>query len=220
MKKTFLLIVALVLLLAPLLAYFFNFRSFEISKDIKDWADFGSYLNGTFMPLIVLAGSIITWRLGIISESRNKTTLKLDQQKHRPLMHLSYYDAEDKIEIKIENKGLGALTITNYQLINLLTKESKGGIFECLPEVRRGYFENYSGNQNNYVLKANEEKQLLLLEKRDTEKNEDFIKDVERVRIELAKYKVVIDYKDVYDTQMPTYERSLEWFGRNSKNKK
>ena len=31
----------------------------------------------------------------------------------------------------------------------------------------------------------------------------------------LCNYKICIEYKDVFDKKLPSYERSLEWFGRN-----
>jgi len=213
-NRNVILIISSILILAPLAIYLFHFRSQPISYETATWGQFGDYLNGTFMPIIALVGIVVTLLLGIISEKRNETNLKIEQQKQRPLLHLGYFDAEDHIRLFIRNKGNGPLIITNYRLTNLQTGEEKQGVFDCLPLIK-GYFNNYTGNQNNTVLSADEESELFLFEKSETEIIDTFDIDKGLIRAELSKYKVVVDYKDVYDNSMPTYERSLKWFARN-----
>lgn len=213
-RNAILIIFSILLLLTPLAFYLFHFWKQPMSNETAIWGQFGDYLNGTFMPIIAFAGIVVTFSLGIISEKRNNTNLKIEQQKQRPLLHLGYFDAENHISLFIKNKGNGPLIITNYRLANLQTGEEKQGIYDCLPLIK-GHFNNYTGSQNNTVLSAGEESELFLFEKSESEIIDTFDVNKALIRAELSKYKVVVDYKDVYDNSMPTYERSLIWFARN-----
>lgn len=220
MKKSLhicLLVFAFILLPTPFILYVWNFWGHDLSENTEIWGHFGNFLNGTFMPLIALTGIIITLILGIISNRRDKTKLELDQQKQRPLLHVGYFDAENYLKIFMKNKGNGPLIIQKYRIVNLETDESKLGIFDCLPKTGC-HFDNYTGNQENTVLSADEEQEILLFEY-DEEKNdkelEKFKSDIEKIRKSLGQYKIVVEYKDVYNNLMPKYERSLAWFNRN-----
>jgi hypothetical protein len=206
--------ICLILLLLPLGVYYIHFRNQQISYSTETWGQFGEYLNGTFMPLIALVGVMVTLMLGLISEERNKNNLKIEQQKQRPLLHIGYFDYEDRLSLFMRNKGNGPLIITNYKLLNLQNGETRAGIFETLPATER-LFDNYTGNQNNTVLEIGEETTLFLFEQTDEENIEEFGHERDLIREALCQYKIVVNYKDVYDNSMPTYERSLEWFGRN-----
>ncbi|HDM8140754.1 TPA: hypothetical protein P0E12_005048 [Vibrio harveyi] len=46
---------AIIILLVPIAIYVFSFRDFGISRDNEDWANFGSYLAGTYTLLASLA---------------------------------------------------------------------------------------------------------------------------------------------------------------------
>ncbi|MBK6783795.1 MAG: hypothetical protein IPG79_08500 [Saprospiraceae bacterium] len=97
--KFWIFILTIVLLLTPIGVYLCKFSSGHLSNDTEAWGQFGDYLNGTFMPMIALIGIIITYYLGMISEARNVANIKLDQQKHRPLLHVGYYDKKHEISI-------------------------------------------------------------------------------------------------------------------------
>ena len=208
-KKIAIFIVLALFVSAPLIIYLIHFCGQSLSDDTETWGQFGDYLNGTFMPIIALVGIIVTFLLGLISDRRNESNLKIEQQKQRPLLYLHYYDSEETLKICLYNKGNGPLIITNYRLVNLRTEQEKSSIFSILPEIDRHY-DDYTGNQNNRVLIAGEEMLLFLY---NTSANDEENKRL--IRQALSQYKVVVDYKDVYDNQMPTYERSLDWFGRN-----
>ena len=206
--KVFLVLFWILLIITPIVLYLLNFRDQIISKDTQTWGHFGDYLNGTFMPLIALTGVIVTLALHIISDRRNETNLKIEQQKQRPLLHIGYYDFEDKIQIFMKNKGIGPLLIENYRVVNVHTNKSFEGLFECLPKKDISY-DNYTGNKNNTVLSPDETDELLLFTKKSNKKGK------EQIRKALSVLKIVVDYKDVYNNSMPTYERSLKWFGRS-----
>src|SRR5690606_12807120 len=111
-NKKLIIIISALLLLTPLTIYLTHFYGQSLSNDTETWGHFGDYLNGTFMPIIALVGIIVTLLLGLISEERNESNLKIEQQKQRPLLHLGYFDSEDIIRIFLKNKGNGPLIIT------------------------------------------------------------------------------------------------------------
>jgi hypothetical protein len=207
-------ILGVIFLITPIIFYTINFWGINLSNDTKHWAEFGDYLNGTFMPLIALAGVAVTLLLGIISEMRNSTNIKIEQQKHRPLLHIGYFDAENYLRIFLKNKGNGPLIITNYRLKLIKSDQEQPSIFTCLPKIE-GTYNNYTGNQNNVVVAPDEKIELFLFKQSKESNSDTFERDKLVIRSSLSQYKFIIDYKDVYENPMPTYERSLEWFGRN-----
>lgn len=216
--KYLILFFAITLLLLPAVIYYYNFQNFQLSSDTETWGQFGDYLNGTFMPIIALTGVIVTLFLGIISENRNNTNLKIEQQKQRPLLHIGYFDGESKILILIKNKGSGPLIITNYFLLNITDNTKVDSIFEVLPPLDISY-NNFSPNLSNYVLSADEEMELLSIELTEEDFNDEEIINIfesgrEQIRSVISKFKIIVEYNDVFGNKMPKYERSLEWFGR------
>src|SRR5690606_6938027 len=130
--------------------------------------------------IIALVGIIVTLLLGLISEERNESNLKIEQQKQRPLLHLGYFDSEDIIRIFLKNKGNGPLIITNYRLVNMQTEAQTQGVFNILPQIK-GHFNNYTGNQNNTVLSVDEETELFLYKPLEDE-DENIVENKELIR--------------------------------------
>jgi hypothetical protein len=214
MKKMLVGIVLAVLVVTPLLVYAIHFFRYPLSNKTETWGQFGDYLNGTSMPLIALIGVLVTFLLGIISEKRNKANIEIEQLKQRPLLHIGYFDGEDHLRIFMKNKGSGPLIINGYRLMSLNSKQEIPSIFDCLPGITTD-FNNYTGNQENTVLSANEEYELFLYQRDKGDNPQEFSSNRDKIRKSLAQFKIVVDYKDVYDNSMPTYERSLKWFGRH-----
>ena len=62
-------------------------------------------------------------------------------------------------------------------------------------------------------MKSNEKFQLFLFESENN--NENSAEYIRRIRENISKYKISIEYQDVYENIMPKSERNLIWFGRN-----
>ena len=205
-------IIVLALMSLPFVFYYLKFKNFPISNNPENWAQFGDYLNGTFMPLIALAGVIITFMLGIIAERRNDINLKIEQEKHRPLLNIDYWYGTKKIQISMKNKGNGPLLINEFKVLNK-NGEDVTGIYYILPPLYNLY-DNFTGNQNNKVLGVGEETNLLLFELNDKKKEAKWGNDIEDLRQVLKNLKIVVNYSDVYGNPL-NYERDLRWFGRD-----
>lgn len=211
-KGTLFIIISLILLIIPVFAYVLNFWELYISKDTQLWGNFGDYLNGTFMPIIALLGVLVTYYLGIISDKRNASNIKIEQLKHRPILHIGYFDAENYLEIFLENKGNGPLIIKDYKIINEKNNSEENRIFDCLPKLTNDDYDNYTGNIKDIVMKADEKFQLFLYT--GDENSKTFIENREEIRKYISKFKISAKYQDVYENLMPIAERSLIWFGR------
>jgi hypothetical protein len=205
-------IIVLALMSFPFICYYLNFKDFSISNNPESWAQFGDYLNGTFMPLIALAGVVITFMLGIIAERRNDINLKIEQEKHRPLLNIDYWYGTQKIQITMKNKGNGPLLINEFRVLDKNGKDATG-IYYVLPPLHNLY-DDFTGNQNNKVLGVGEEATLLLFEFNDKKKKAKWESDIEELRHVLKNLKIVINYSDVYGNPL-NYERDLQWFGRD-----
>lgn len=213
MKKNYL-VLSFAFIILPLFCYYLNFRNTSLSKNPEAWAYFGDFLNGIYTPLIALAGIIVTYYLGIISDRRNDSNLKIEQQKHRPILHIAYWDAENSIKISIHNKGNGPLVISDCKFIDInQCNIIKHRIYDCIPDLVGDSYDNYTGNIMGIVLKADEEFELFSYE-RDIE-DVGTIHNKSEIRKQLSRYKIAIKYMDVYENVMPVAERSLIWFGRH-----
>lgn len=212
--KISLLVTGTIMLLLPLLFYFIHFRHGILSSETETWGQFGDYLNGTFMPIIAVVGILVTFLLGAISEKRNESNVQIQQLKQRPILHIGYWDYEHLIRVFMINKGKGPLLIEEFKVIDITKKDiDLRGLFYGLSPLYN-YFDNYTGNMNNFVLSPNEEVDLLTFEFNDKKIESFFESDIENIRNNLKKLKIVVHYSDVYNNKMPVYERSLEWFGR------
>ncbi len=208
-------IAGVTLMLFPFISYYYNFRRFPISDNPEKWAQFGDYLNGTFMPLIALMGIIITFMLGLISDKRNKINVQIEQEKHKPMLNIDYWDGEHMIYLKMTNKGSGPLIITNYQ-VNSNKKDAKG-LYWVIPPIF-GSYRNFTGNQKDKVLGPGEEAELLLMEyDKGSVTSNQWASNLKDLRSVLKNVEIIVDYDDVYGKRMLTYKRTLEWFGREKR---
>lgn len=203
---------ATTLVLLPLIIYVINFRNGSFSHDNDDWSKFGDYLSGFFSSLIALLGIAATYYLGIISEKRNNNNALVEKLKHRAILHIGYWDAQQKMNIFIQNKGNGPLIIKKYEFINIINNQIHNKIFDILPKLtKEDRYTNYTGNLTEIVLTPGEIHQLFSFE---NSKNPENRKNIRKI---LKDYKISIEYNDVYNEKMPPAKRDLSWFGRNIK---
>lgn len=179
-----------------------------------DYSDngFTSFFKNNLTSVVTLIGVFVTLSLGLITYLKDRTTIKIAQQKERPLACIWYRDNTDSAIVFLENKGIGPMIINKYYLEDLTNSKIRlNGIYDVFRKYRKA-IHYHTGNQNNSVLYPKERIKLFFLDKNDVDLDTLILNALKR---ELALYKVVIEYSDVYDNNMPTYERSLEWFGRN-----
>ncbi|SFH33679.1 hypothetical protein [Pedobacter insulae] len=208
-------ITLLILAFSPALVYMSKFKSGGLSSKNIDWSQFGIYLSGTLSPVIALTGAILTFTLGFVSNRHNQTLLKKQEREKRPLINVSFMDKDTSITIALHNKGLGPMIITKYLIENEKTNQEKSGVFDWIESLPCQYG-NYTGNQDNLVLREGEKRNLLRLEGELSDVS--FINHRDRLRNLLGDLRIKIAYNDIYDTAMPVYTKSFSWFKRHINN--
>lgn len=209
------LIMLFILAFSPALVYMSKFCSGSLSSNNIDWSQFGTYLSGTLSPVIALTGAILTFTLGFVSYRHNQTLLKKQEREKRPLVNVSFMDKDTSITISLHNKGLGPMIITKYLIENEKTSEEKSGVFDWIESLPCQYG-NYTGNQDNLVLRDGEKRNLLRLNGELSDPF--FISHRDRLRNLLGDLRIKITYNDIYDTAMPVYTKSFSWFKRHVTN--
>lgn len=75
-------ITGVIILLASIAAYAWNFYDFEISKNTGDWAQFGDYLGGTVGPIMVFLSLIaILMTLGLQTHQPRLTIKEMKETR-------------------------------------------------------------------------------------------------------------------------------------------
>lgn len=198
-------IVPLISFLIILGAYYIKFGSNGISGETIEWGQFGEYLGGTIAPILALLNLIVlsylTLSITDIETERNKFTL---QELARPLADVLTVREFYKFEIILKNCGLGPLKVTNVAISYKGVVYSSFNFFLYIngqiPDGISYWFWHTIPGEDGVIAKDNEAKLLLVKSKiEDPNSKAFFVKMYE----DLANIKIVIDYKDIYDRQMP-----------------
>ncbi len=215
MKKLLILlsVTVLVMIITPILIYFYNFNTGQLSTNNQDWGNFGDYINGTLSPVIAFLGVVVSFLIWFISHIHNKTIIEKQEMEKRPLANISYSDFEEKLEVNLWNKGLGPLIVVKYLVRNTTTNEERSGIYDWISDL--GFqLNNYSGNQDNLVLRPGDKINLIrLLQEKESEQT--FSVKRQKLRETLQHLEVEIEYDDIYNRNRTKYKRQLKWFGRH-----
>lgn len=183
--------------------------AFFLLDDTKTMTNLDKLMGSILTPLVALVGISVT-----ISINNNaQKNIARQEMLQKPLVYLRCLDYDDKIELNLQNKGLGPLIIKTYKIINSSEKKEYVGIFECLDGIN-GTYDNFTGNQDGLVLSANAEKNLFELK----DSNKDFNNLREKVRNRFSKLDFEIKYTDIYNNNMLIYTKKLDWYGRDIKN--
>lgn len=220
--KNILLIAGSCLIMAPILVFAWNFWNSDFSMDSKDWANFGSFMNGVLAPIMALIGVYITIRINEISQKRNETTIEKEEMAQRPLLYIYCGDYENHLRIAMQNKGLGVLMIKSYKIVQSIDPTKNVSSFYELVKEYDAKLENYTGNMNSEIIKAGEEKELFkainpwkddtkLEYKKD---QEEFKKMKNQIRKKFKDYTIKVKYTDIYGKKEFNYEKDLGWYGR------
>jgi hypothetical protein len=154
-----------------------------------------------------VTSTLLTYRALKLQRIHNAKSLK-------PILYLSPFDYENSLKILLANNGVGPAIITNIQ-VEKNQHEIKPSIIEWLPEkLPNGMnYKEYLTESNNITLNAGNKGVMLELylnpevEKERTER--------EKIRGILRQLTVKIEYSDIYENQMPIYEKKLDLFGRS-----
>lgn len=195
LSKTLIVLIA-ILITVPIVSYFIN-QEF--------WLLFGEYMNVILTPLIALIGIMVTFSLNYLSQKN----IEKQRMLQRPLLFLRRLDFENKIELELQNKGLGPAVVTSLTLTDFNGKVNKG-IYESIQGINLTS-DTFTGDMTGLVLSANENKTLFKL----TDSCPNFENVKIQIRERFSDLELVVNYKDIYEEKMPEYKCNLKWYGRD-----
>jgi hypothetical protein len=130
----------------------------------------------------------------------------------RPIPEVTVADYEGSLRVKLRNNGTGPMLVTSLQVFG---KDGvKPSIIEWMPSLPGGRMWNhFSMALENRTFQPDGAIPLLELTSEQLEPTFAHCRDL--TRAELRNLRVVVHYTDIYRSRLPTYEKSLAWFGRN-----
>lgn len=130
----------------------------------------------------------------------------------RPIPEVTVADYENSLLVKIRNNGVGPLIIQSVRVSQGV--EVKSSVIEWMPALPQGRpWTHFALALENRSLQ--QDGSITLLELTEGEAEKDFIECRNLVRQALSKLEVEVMYTDVYRSKLPSYKKSLSWFGRH-----
>lgn len=144
------------------------------------------------------------------------SALKIQRRHNRlsvsPLPEVTVADYENSLRLKIRNNGTGPLIILSVRFIDGV--ESTDTIMNWMPRMpTHRPWNTFSHSLINRTLISGHEINLLELTAYDNEHDFDTWRDA--ARLALCTIKVEVNFTDIYNTKFTSYEKQLDWFGRN-----
>lgn len=139
------------------------------------------------------------------------------QRKHNvlsvtPLPTVSRADFEDLLIVKIHNNGPGPLIIKSVAVKD--DSHTKESLIEWMPSLPTDMFwDAFTGPLNDRSVPPGGE--ITMLQLGGDQSDTAFQEARDDCRVALSRLKVLVEYTDIYGSNMPTYEKSLSWFGRH-----
>lgn len=231
MKKLPLVILA-VLVTVPYFVFLCRFAGDPFSTEIKDWADFGTYINGIQGPLMALSVGYLGYIISQNQNAQSQAEKVKEENTRRPLAAFEYTDYPDTVLVEITNKGLGPMYIIGYKI----NHENEGeitafkGFFSLLKRHGiGGMFSLYTESINGFALSPNERLKLFEITRTeiihnicadDADSSEENItaQDIEEylneIRNVFASCTLCITFEDIYKNPY-SMERDMAFFNRN-----
>lgn len=139
------------------------------------------------------------------------------QRKHnvlsvKPLPEVSKADFENLLIVKINNNGPGPLIIKSVAVKD--GSHTKESLIEWMPSLPTGMFwETFTERLNDRSVPPGGE--IIVLQLGGDQSDTAFQEVRDDCRVALSRLKVLVEYTDIYGSNMPAYEKSLDWFGRH-----
>ena len=131
----------------------------------------------------------------------------------RPIANIVFSDYENDVAVKVQNKGLGPMTIERFEVLDR-SRVVSSNLLDLMPDPPTGLcWSDFRKDFEGLTLRAAEETVVLRLSGDD--KDPLFADYRDSVRKALMKFSVRVHYKDVYGEEVLSCERPLDLFGRH-----
>jgi len=169
--------------------------------------------------VVQVLSSLVAVLVGLLSIILTTVTLGTNRRHNRlsvrPIADISAGDYEDKLFVRIVNKGNGPLIIKSFHAIKDGT--SKSNLIDLMPQVPQSTaWSDFVENVEGTALRPSESLDLI-------EFNVNMISHWDReirdsIRQSLSRITVELDYSDIYGNTFKYPQHSLAWFGRHFEN--
>jgi hypothetical protein len=134
----------------------------------------------------------------------------------RPIGQFIFDDYEDRIEVKLENRGTGPMVLEEFAVMRGSEVVGRDSLVNAkeLP-FHDTHVANFVAELAGRVLRPGQE--LLLLQAKGIPTDEAFANYRKSLREYLSKLTFQVTYKDIYGSrQEPTVRAAEKWYGRHS----
>lgn len=157
--------------------------------------------------LMSFVSAIISYLTYLIQRKHNIKSVK-------PILHVGIWDYESKLAVTLKNCGAGIAIVKQYFVFRKADGLNFDNIYRSLPaKLRAGvnYSEYWTPN-SNFVIQPG---QIIDLVKIPIDVSlPEQIEERQRLRAMMSDLVVKLEYIDMYDNKMPSYERNLDFFSR------
>jgi hypothetical protein len=217
-------IITIVFLAVPVIFYFTNFGTSELSESESVWGAFGDFIGGTvgtFLNLIAaflsLIGVYITLKIATrIHESENEfnqnniireTTrfnkeIELIHKQNKPYPDIEILSYHDKLQISIVNYGIGPLIIKDLQ-IKYNDRINYKFLYQALEaNVNLDRCKAYYNTSSVLTLSPDHSKRLILIE--GNKEGSELSKLLDDCIKHLMKCEIVVIFEDIFENKYQT----------------
>jgi hypothetical protein len=155
--------------------------------------------------------SFVSILIGAVSLSIQRTH---NRKSVKPIANIILSDYENHISVNIANNGVGPLIIKTLNVTNQ-AGESKLNIIGWMPKHPDDLpWTSFAADITDFVIAPGDRLNLIDLKTTD-EITSTFAAFRDHTRMALSNLKIELSYTDVYDSNLPSKVRALEWFGRS-----
>lgn len=173
-----------------------------------DVANAVATISSTIVALAALVVSVVSLVIGIqaLKHQRRHNILSV-----KPVPMVSTDDHEDCLSIALKNNGSGPLIIRSIRVVG--GHEPKTYLRACMPSLPNGLaWSTYVGPVKSQSLCPGEA--IALLELKGDEADQVFIKFRDQCRVALGPLTVIVDYSDIYGSEIDSHQQPLAWYMR------
>lgn len=131
-----------------------------------------------------------------------------------PILHVSQWDYEDKLSVKLKNSGLGVAIIDRFTVTDKSKTGAKPSIYLWLPQTLDAdvNYSEYWTRDDDFAIRSGEEIELITIPIDDTNPAQCQVR--QQLRAQLCTLIVNIEYSDVYQNVFSPKKWELSYFAR------
>lgn len=174
------------------------------------YVDIATIVTGIAATVTAFVSLHLSRKALVVQETHNKLSM-------RPIPFLALADYENTLRVRFLNDGAGPFIVIKVEVFS--GSICKNDLISWMDTPPKGlHWSNFTSLLKGRAVLPNNE--LFLLELKGDDQDPNFANFRDQCRDLLANLTVKLTYTDSYNTNFPTYERSLDWFAREKGTRK